>query len=627
MNTLDVIGLYTWAFLGAAVPALALIFYVYWYDRKHPEPALQLLKGFVFGILSIGLLEILFRCFPSYFHWAMNGEETVFGKIQHAYFKAAIPEEFVKLVMLCLLLWKNRHFNERLDGILYAVCVGMGFAAFENVEYVFTSGRQWGNVVAARAVLAVPGHYIDAVIMGYFYSVARFSPANGIKRAWQLLLIILVPVLLHGSYDSITMTMSLHSLGTAIYIILVLALFVFCYSFHKYCNRLIEKQLAADEKMFDLVRQEDGKKKRQEKEQKREEEAAKKAESALSVFDKARILQQAIIDSLTDFYIPDYPAMKALDDFLAHPEAYVIIVTGPSGCGKSALLANWYKRHQDDDKQNIIYHFIGNGCILTDYRDVAEQLCQEIEYHEGLQPSDGKHPLVVLLDGIDRVFGIETQDPLEWLPATNGHVRYVFSTNQDHDALNSLKEKGYSYIEVAPLSNVARAQMVELFVNKGLQLSEEQASRIISDPESANPLVLKTLLQELTCSKPEELDKDIDYYLEPCGISDYFQRILERQEVLMGEFFAQHVLSVLAAGASDGLRKEDIRKACRMTNSTQWNVLINNFGGYLIKHGDRYTLSHQLILEAITTRYSKYLLSANTRLKRILNKNDFSLNF
>lgn len=627
MDTLDVLGLYAWAFLGAVVPALALFFYVYWYDRKHPEPALQLLKGFIFGVLSIGLLEILFRCIPSYFQWAMNGGDTVFGKIQHAFFKAAIPEEFVKLVMLCLLLWKNRHFDERLDSIIYAVCVGMGFAAFENIEYVFTSGRQWGNVVAARAVLAVPGHYIDAVTMGYFYSVAKFSPANGIKRAWQLLLIILVPVLLHGAYDSITMTMSLDSLGTAIYTILVLTLFVFCYSFHKYCNRLIEKQLAADERMFDSVRQEEGKKKRQEKELKRKEEAAKEAEAALSDFDKARILQQAIIDSRTEFYIPDDPAMKALDDFLAHPEADAIIITGPSGCGKSALLANWYKRHQDDNKQNIIYHFIGNGCILTDYRDVAEQLCQEIEYHGGLQPPDSRHPLVVLLDGIDRVFGQETEDPLDWLPATNGQIRYVFSTNQNHGALKSLKEKGYSCIEIAPLNNVARAQIVELFMTKGLHLSEERASRIINDPESANPLVLRTLLQELTCSKPEELDKDIDYYLEPCSISDYFQRILERKELLMGEFFAQQVLSVLVAGASDGLRKEEIRKACRMTNPTQWDVLINNFGGYLLMHGDRYTLSHQLILEAITTRYSKYLLSANTRLKRILNKNDLSLNF
>ena len=618
--TLDVMGLYAWAFLGAVVPALALIFYVYWYDRKHPEPALQLLKGFVYGILSIGLLQILFLCIPAYFEWAMGDGNTVLGKMQHAFFKAAIPEELVKLAMLCLLLWKNRHFDERLDGIIYAVCVGMGFAALENVDYVFTSGRQWGDVVAARAVLAVPGHYMDAVAMGYFYSVAKFSPAKGTKRLWQLLLIILVPILLHGAYDTIAMTMGLNSMGSAIYTILVIALFIFCYSIHKYCNRLIEKQLAADERIFDLVRQEEGEKKRQEEELKRqEEEAAKEAEAALSDFDKVRILQQAIIDSRTDFYIPDETAMKVLDNFLAHPEPTAIIVTGQSGCGKGALLANWYKQHQNDDEQNIICHFIGNGCLLADYQDVVQQLSLEIEYHEGLQPSDNKQPLVVLLDGIDRVIGTEAQDPLEWLPVTNWHIRFVFSTNQDQDIFETLKGKGYSCIEVAPLNNSARTQMVERFIHDGLQLTDEQVARIVNDPESANPMVLKTLLQELSSSKPEELDKDIDYYLEPCSISDYFQRILERREAHMGEFFAQHVLSILAAGASEGLTKEDIQKACRMTNPTQWDVLINNFGGYLIKHHERYTLAHQLILEAISSRYSKFLPSANTRLKRALN--------
>ena len=165
-----------------------------------------------------------------------------------------------------------------------------------------------------------------------------------------------------------------------------------------------------------------------------------------------------------------------------------------------------------------------------------------------------------------------------------------------------------------PLNENARSLLVEHYTENGPQLSDEQKKRIINDPESANPLVLKTLLQELFRSKPQKLDQDINYFLKPCNISDYFQRLLERQEELMGEFFAQHVLSILAAGASGGLTKEEIKDACRMTNASQWDVLINNFGIYLIKHKDRYTLSHQLILDAISSRYSRFLPSAHNRL-------------
>ena len=34
-----------------------------------------------------------------------------------------------------LVLRRNPHFDERMDGIVYAVCVGLGFAAVENVMY------------------------------------------------------------------------------------------------------------------------------------------------------------------------------------------------------------------------------------------------------------------------------------------------------------------------------------------------------------------------------------------------------------------------------------------------------------------------------------------------------------
>ena len=640
METLDLIGLYAWAFFGAVVPALALILYVYWYDRKHPEPALQLLKGFVYGILSIGLLNLLWLGIPAYFDWAKGGGSNVLGRVQHAFFSAALPEEFVKLVMLWLLLKWNRHFDERLDGIIYAVCVGMGFATLENIQYVFNSGSQWGNVVALRAVLAVPGHYIFAVAMGYFYSMAKFSPANGIKRFWQLALILLIPVLLHGIYDSIVMTMGLDAVGTVVYIVLVLALFVFCYSFHKYCNQLIEKHLAADKELFDLANQEQMRKKRQEEEQKRQEEkAAKEAEAAMSDFDKSRMLQQAIIESRTNYYISDEDATKQLDDFLNHPEWPVMIITGQSGSGKSALLANWFKQHQDDERQNIICHFIGNGCILSDYRDVAYQLCLEIQYYYSLPAFEneekidpiplledcltkvqGRHPLVILLDGIDRVFGAEEQDLFTWLPEPNQHIRYVFSTNQDNDAIEIFRNRGYHIVEVAPLNENARSLLVEHYTENGPQLSDEQKTRIINDPESANPLVLKTLLQELFRSEPQQLDQDIDYFLKPCSISDYFQRLLERQEDLMGGFFTQHMLSILAAGASGGLTMKEITEAYRMTNDLQWDDLINNFGIYLIKYKDRYTLFHQLMLEAVSSRYSQFLPSAHNRLVKVLSE-------
>jgi len=240
-SELDSCGI--WAILAALLPAFVMMAYVFWYDRVHPEPIAMLFKGFICGIVSVGLLCLLRYYFPDYFEWADNGS-NVLDKIKDAFFSAAIPEETVKLVMLWILVSKNQFFDDRYDGIVYAVCVGMGFAALENVDYVyFYAGSSWGSVAAARAVLAVPGHYIMAVIMGYFYSVAKFKQERGWRRLWQLSLIWIVPVLTHGAYDAIAMNMEYND---TLYIILTIALFAFCYVFHKLCNRLILKLILAD---------------------------------------------------------------------------------------------------------------------------------------------------------------------------------------------------------------------------------------------------------------------------------------------------------------------------------------------------------------------------------------------
>ena len=59
----------------------------------------------------------------------------------------------------------------------------------------------------ARALLAIPGHFFFAIIMGYFYSLAHFA-SNFAKKPMYLMLAIGVPVLAHGLYDGFLMVQS-----------------------------------------------------------------------------------------------------------------------------------------------------------------------------------------------------------------------------------------------------------------------------------------------------------------------------------------------------------------------------------------------------------------------------------
>ena len=105
------------------------------------------------------------------------------------------------------------------DGIVYAVCIGMGFAAIENVLYLFDNYESWISVGIARALFAVPGHFLDAVIMGFYYSLWHFR----ILRNWQTCALILVgPILAHGIYDSIVFSMNIDDSLSGILLLLFL---------------------------------------------------------------------------------------------------------------------------------------------------------------------------------------------------------------------------------------------------------------------------------------------------------------------------------------------------------------------------------------------------------------------
>ena len=105
--------------------------------------------------------------------------ETLTGAVSTALLAAAIPEELAKLAMLWLFLRKNPYYDEYLDGIVYAACVGLGFAGAENFLYLLQS-ENWVGVGIVRGITAVPAHFAMACAMGYFYSKRHFGDRSNI---------------------------------------------------------------------------------------------------------------------------------------------------------------------------------------------------------------------------------------------------------------------------------------------------------------------------------------------------------------------------------------------------------------------------------------------------------------
>lgn len=222
--------------LSALIPAILLLGYIYWQDRQSPEPIWQLVKATAWGVLSIFLSLSISTPLQSI--GIIPEDIYTFGDaISVAFLGAAVPEELAKLFVLWIFLRNNRHFDERLDGIVYAVCVSLGFAGLENVLYII-GDADWMSLALSRAVFAVPGHFCYGVVMGYFYSLARFSSAN---RQFYLAMTIVAPILLHGIYDAILFVMD--TTPEWLSVVLMLVFLVFCFYLWKTASKAIKKHI------------------------------------------------------------------------------------------------------------------------------------------------------------------------------------------------------------------------------------------------------------------------------------------------------------------------------------------------------------------------------------------------
>ena len=177
----------------AILPVIVLATYIYVKDRFQREPLYLLLLALLCGAFTT-LPIILVEGWLS----SLNPYDGTGGALYTAYVVAGCTEEGFKLLFLYWLIWRNKHFDEYFDGIVYAAFVSLGFAGVENIMYVVTSDVHTGIM---RAVLSVPAHFLFAVVMGYFFALAKFYK----NRSWNMLMAFFVPMLLHGTFDALLM--------------------------------------------------------------------------------------------------------------------------------------------------------------------------------------------------------------------------------------------------------------------------------------------------------------------------------------------------------------------------------------------------------------------------------------
>ena len=209
--------------LIAVLPALVLMYLIYKQDKIEPEPPKLLLVLFLGGIGSTVIASTIEGIGSAILGALFLRPGTTFLYNFFFYFIiVAGAEEGGKFFFLKLTSWKHPAFNFRFDGVVYSVFVTLGFAAFENILYVFNRGIGVGGL---RAFTAVPLHCICGIFMGHFYGTAKIRERMRREQDKKLFLALslLVPIFLHGLYDFL-LSMGISMLGFFLLLLIFYAL-------------------------------------------------------------------------------------------------------------------------------------------------------------------------------------------------------------------------------------------------------------------------------------------------------------------------------------------------------------------------------------------------------------------
>ena len=180
----------------ALLPVFAVLFYVYINDREEREPF-----GLILFVFLMGALFALPCSFVETFMMSVFFPESETASLSYVFqknlFAVALVEEFSKWLVFMLFVWKNRNFDYRYDGIVYAVTASLGFAGLENVFYIMSFGRE---IALQRAIFAIPAHTTFGIFMGYYLAKAKSGLIHGYADSSKIKALV-VPVIIHAIYD------------------------------------------------------------------------------------------------------------------------------------------------------------------------------------------------------------------------------------------------------------------------------------------------------------------------------------------------------------------------------------------------------------------------------------------
>lgn len=191
------------AVLLAVVPFLAIVLLIRWIDAWEPEPRGLLLVALAWGA---GVATAVAATGNSLFQAVVSQDQGLErAAALTAIVSAPVTEETMKgLGLVVVVLLGRGQFHGLVDGVVYSLAVGAGFAAVENIQYFLTYWDSITAIFVQRGLMTPFAHPLFTVCLGLALGIASRSDRQG-----RWLLVIpgwLAAVVLHAVWNYTTVT-------------------------------------------------------------------------------------------------------------------------------------------------------------------------------------------------------------------------------------------------------------------------------------------------------------------------------------------------------------------------------------------------------------------------------------
>lgn len=206
-----------YAFLGGLLPAFIWLYLILKEDASHPEPRSLIAFTFLVGMVAVPIAAFLEN-------YAVNLDLE--NNLPDVVYWIPLIEEVLKYAMAAIFILWRRAVDEAPDYIIYMITIALGFAAAENMLYIFNSPD--GNLAGVshmRFIGSTVLHVVASASIGF--ALAFSVEARPHWRIVSAALGLILAIALHSAFNALMINEAASAALVPLFLVWIVAVIFF----------------------------------------------------------------------------------------------------------------------------------------------------------------------------------------------------------------------------------------------------------------------------------------------------------------------------------------------------------------------------------------------------------------